>query len=89
MTDEGEWQAYHMLQCIASLSIQAKTGMHHSRGSIVTLCRVKYGTTGRTAKQTCGQMRELYKARYGEYPLVGEDHDKPKSARKGNKGVDK
>lgn len=49
MSDPNNRRMYSLLQVKACLSIQAKTGMTHSRGSVIGLVNEMHGTKFRTA----------------------------------------
>ena len=51
---------FHMAQIIACLSIQARTGMTHSRGSVIKVAQRQYGCTGRTSKKVLAEMKAKY-----------------------------
>lgn len=55
-----------MAQIISMLSIQEKTGMTHSQGSVIKLAQQLYGIKGRTAKTAGDQVRAIYQERYGK-----------------------
>lgn len=66
-------RVFHMMQCISALSIQAKTGMVHSRGSVIKLCQRMYGVKGRTAAKALEEMKEIYRNETGkEYGQAGD-----------------
>lgn len=60
-----------MLQVIGALSIEVRTGMSHSRGSVMNLARDRYGCQKRTKKGVLAEMRALYLATYGVECRVG------------------
>jgi tRNA G26 N,N-dimethylase Trm1 len=56
-------QLYHMLQCYYALSIEVKTGLRHSRGSVLNLVRSEYGVEARTKVKAMAEMREKIEAK--------------------------
>lgn len=65
-------QLFHLRQCIGALSIEVKTGMSHSKGSVLKLVQNMYGVTARTKKGALTQLEDLWKDITGEYPIGSE-----------------
>ena len=63
--------AFAMLQVIACLSIEVKTGMVHSQGSVLKLAQRRYGCTSRTKKGALAEMRVKYTEATGLVCKVG------------------
>lgn len=57
---------YQMAQCISSLSIETRTGMRHSQGSILKLVQQRYGIKARTKRGALEELLALYKETYGK-----------------------
>lgn len=61
---------FHLMQCIGALRIETRTGMRHSRGSVLTVAQQVYGVTKRTKKGALAELEDLYERltghRYGE-----------------------
>jgi len=67
----NEIQAYysrifHMGQCIAALRIETRTGLTHSRGSILQMVRVAYGIKARTKVGALEALEALYLEETGQ-----------------------
>jgi hypothetical protein len=56
MIHEVPHEVFHRLQCYYALQIEVKTGMRHSRGSVLKLVQKVYGVKSRTK---AGAMEEL------------------------------
>jgi hypothetical protein len=58
----------HMALCqhIAALRIETRTGMTHSRGSILKSAQQRYGVTKRTKAGALAQLEQLYAETYGK-----------------------
>lgn len=54
---EVPYEVYHRLQCYYALSIEVKTGMRHSRGSVLRLVQDKYGVASKTKKGAMAELR--------------------------------
>ena len=54
-----------MARCIAMLTIEVRTGMKHSRGSVLKLVQDHYGCTKRTKKGALEELRAKYEQAYG------------------------
>ena len=63
-TEDG-MEHMKMCQIIAMLSIEVKTGMTHSRGSVLKYAQQRYGIKSRTKQGALDQMRDLYATTYG------------------------
>jgi hypothetical protein len=49
----------HVLQCIACLRIETRTGLKHSHGSVLALVRERYGVRSRTKAGALDEMMAL------------------------------
>lgn len=58
MRDPNNRKMFSLLQVRACLSIQAKTGLRHSRGSIIGLVNEMHGTKFRTAAKALPYIEE-------------------------------
>jgi len=58
-------EQFRMAQVIGALTIEVRTGMSHSRGSILKVAQQRYGCVKRTKKGALAEMRALYKETYG------------------------
>lgn len=58
----------HLALCqhIAALRIETRTGMSHSRGSILKSAQDRYGVTKRTKAGALAQLEQLYLDTYGK-----------------------
>lgn len=56
---------FNLMQCISALRIETKTGMKHSRGSVLKHSQAVYGVTARTKKGALAQLEELYEETTG------------------------
>lgn len=56
---------FQMCQVIGALSIEVKTGLSHSRGSVLNLARERYGVKSRTKKGALAELHVQYKEKYG------------------------
>lgn len=58
---------YHFRLCqhIAALSIEVKTGLRHSHGSVMNQARQLYGSQKRTKAGVLADLRKLYLETYG------------------------
>lgn len=54
-----------MAQRIAMLSIQSKTGMVYSKGSVLKLVRKEYGVKASTIDGALAELKALYLETYG------------------------
>lgn len=50
----------HFAQCISMLRIEVRTGMKHSRGSVLALVRERYGIKSRTKAGALAEMLSIY-----------------------------
>jgi hypothetical protein len=62
-TPEGI-EHFRMCQVIGALTIEVRTGMSHSRGSILKVAQQRYGCVKRTKKGALAEMRALYEETY-------------------------
>lgn len=53
-------RVFHMGQCIAALRIEVRTGLKHSRGSILQMVRVAYGIKARSKRAALEALEHLY-----------------------------
>lgn len=56
----GMHPAIHIAQCIGMLRIEVRTGMKHSKGSVLRLVQDRYGVKGRTKAAALDEMLALY-----------------------------
>lgn len=63
-TPEG-MDHFQMARTIAALTIEVRTGMSHSQGSILKMAQSRYGCVKRTKKGALVEMRALYASAYG------------------------
>lgn len=56
---------FHMCQVIAALSIEVRTGLSHSRGSVLKVAQQHFGVTKSTKAGALAQMKALYAETYG------------------------
>lgn len=49
-----------LMQCIGALRIETRTGMRHSRGSVLAHCQRTFGVTSRTKKGALAELEDLY-----------------------------
>lgn len=52
---------FHLAQCISALNIEVKTGMKHSRGSVLRMVQDQYGVKAKTKKGALAELRAQYK----------------------------
>lgn len=60
MSEEFTPNVFHLAQCIAALRIEVRTGLKHSRGSVLQLVRVAYGIRTRSKVDTLKALEALY-----------------------------
>lgn len=65
MQDPGQREHYQLCQAIAALKIEVATGLSHSRGSVLMLCKRRYGIAKQTKKGMLNELLKLYKQTYG------------------------
>jgi hypothetical protein len=51
---------FHLMQCIGALRIETRTGMRHSRGSVLAVAQQVYGVRSRTKKGALAELEALY-----------------------------
>lgn len=56
---------FRFCQVIACLSIEVKTGLKMSRGSVLKLAQERYGVTARTKVKALDQLKDMYEVKYG------------------------
>lgn len=56
---------YRMASAIAMLQIEVRTGLKHSRGSILKVCQTQYGIKSRTKAKALAEMLDLYEDAFG------------------------
>lgn len=61
----NDFNPLHMAQCIGALRIEVKTGMKHSKGSVLKVVQQVYGVRSRTKTGALREMENLYKERTG------------------------
>jgi hypothetical protein len=59
-------RVFHMGQCIAALRIETRTGLKHSRGSILQMVRVAYGIKARSKVAALEALEALYLEETGQ-----------------------
>lgn len=60
---------WRMASAISMLSLEVKTGLKHSRGSVLKACEMNWGCPKKTKAGALKWMLAHYKATYGrEYP---------------------
>mgnify|MGYP000181945890 CR=1 FL=1 len=60
MNEEFTPNVFHLAQCIGALRIEVRTGLKHSRGSILQMVRVAYGIKARTKVAALEALEALY-----------------------------
>ena len=60
MSEEFTPNVFHLAQCIAALRIEVRTGLKHSRGSVLQLVRVAYGIRTRSKVDALEALEALY-----------------------------
>jgi len=63
ITESENIETFHMLQCYYALKIEVRTGLRHSRGSILALVRERYGITSKTKAKAMTELAALLKDR--------------------------
>lgn len=63
---------FHRLQCYYALKIEVKTGMRHSRGSVLRLVQQMYGVKARTKKGAMQELRSQLED-LGHTPVIREE----------------
>ena len=66
MNEEFSLDIFRLAQCIAALRIEVRTGLKHSRGSILQLVRVAYGIRARSKVDALEALEALYLEVTGE-----------------------
>ena len=64
--DAHRRRVFHMGQCIAALRIEVRTGLKHSRGSILQMVRVAYGIKARTKVAALEALERMYLEETGQ-----------------------
>jgi len=64
ISDPGAMAQFRMRQVIGALEIEVRTGLRHSRGSVLKLAQQEYGCVKRTKKGALAEMRALYETTY-------------------------
>jgi len=59
-------RVFHMGQCISALRIETRTGLTHSRGSILEMVRLAYGIKARTKVGALEALEALYLEETGQ-----------------------
>ena len=59
-------RTFHMGRCIAALRIEVKTGLKHSRGSVLQMGRIAYGIKARSKVDALKALEALYLEETGE-----------------------
>lgn len=54
-----------MASAIAMLQIEVRTGLRHSRGSVLKVCQREYGIKARTKAKALAEMLDLYEDAFG------------------------
>jgi hypothetical protein len=62
----GAYEHMALCQHIAALRIETRTGMTHSRGSILKSAQQRFGVTKRTKAGALAQLEQLYADTYGK-----------------------
>lgn len=70
MTDAVEVEIHRHLAIIHALSIEVRTGMRHSRGSVLAVVRRDYDYPGRTKRGALRHMVQLARQRFGYEPTA-------------------
>lgn len=60
MVEEFSPDIFHLARCIAALRIEVRTGLKHSRGSILQMVRVAYGIRTRSKVDALKALEALY-----------------------------
>lgn len=62
----GSHEMLHFAQCISMLRIEVRTGMKHSRGSVLKLVRERYGIKCHTKLGALSEMLAIYEEVTGQ-----------------------
>ncbi len=66
MSEEFTPNVFHLAQCIGALRIEVRTGLKHSRGSVLQMVRVAYGIRSRSKVDALAALEALYLEVTGE-----------------------
>lgn len=65
MQDQGAREHFQLCQVIGALRIETRTGLSHSRGSVMNLARERYGIQKRTKQGVLTELEKLFEQTYG------------------------
>jgi hypothetical protein len=60
LTTPEQMAVFHLMQCIGALRIEVRTGMRHSRGSVLKTAQNVYGVRSRTKAGALAELLALY-----------------------------
>jgi len=66
--DPDRIRLFHLTQCFYALRLQERTGLRHSRGSVLNLVRENYGVKSRTLTGAVDELAEIIREITGDYP---------------------